>query len=72
MGLKRIYIVHLTLEILDIVANQAALANALPDKEPAGDLCDDNGIDSDLLHRGLEYKSIFVNLLHFHKSIHIT
>ena len=51
MGLKQIYIdVHLTNEISDIVANQTALANALSDKEPTGDLRDDNGVDSDLLH----------------------
>ena len=67
MGLKQIYIdVHLTIEISDIVANQASLANALSDEEPAGDLRDDNGVYSDLLHRGLEYESILVNFIQLH------
>ena len=49
MGLKHFYNKR-SLEILDIVANQTALANALSDEEPAGDLSDNNGVHSDLLH----------------------
>ena len=53
MGLKHFYI-KCSLEILDVVANQTALANALSDEEPARDLSDNNGVHSDLLHGGLE------------------
>ena len=67
MGLKHFYI-KCSLEILDVVANQTALANALSDEEPARDLSDNNGVHSDLLHGGLEPDNTFVNSMRFHPN----